>query len=149
MPAEPERFGDVVLARKDAPTSYHLAVTVDDAAQGLLLHDSGFPFVAWCGDSDAVRGLAVDLDAFAVEVVADGGLPPCALGSLLAHDSSVTAGDMRDAEEFLDGMFRVRHGLLTVRTMAAQSAGVYGRMQRLAVYGAASAVAASKTSPVR
>jgi len=33
--AEPERFGDMVLARKDAPTSYHLAVTVDDAAQGI------------------------------------------------------------------------------------------------------------------
>jgi glutamyl-Q tRNA(Asp) synthetase len=33
--AEPEIFGDVVLARKDAPTSYHLAVTVDDAAQGV------------------------------------------------------------------------------------------------------------------
>ncbi len=33
--AHPERFGDVVLARKDAPTSYHLAVTVDDAAQGI------------------------------------------------------------------------------------------------------------------
>ncbi|HEY5722267.1 MAG TPA: tRNA glutamyl-Q(34) synthetase GluQRS [Allosphingosinicella sp.] len=33
--AEPERHGDVVLARKDAPTSYHLAVTVDDAAQGV------------------------------------------------------------------------------------------------------------------
>src|SRR3954447_23165503 len=32
--AEPETFGDVVLARKDAPVSYHLAVTVDDAAQG-------------------------------------------------------------------------------------------------------------------
>jgi glutamyl-Q tRNA(Asp) synthetase len=31
--AEPELFGDVVLARKDTPTSYHLAVTVDDAAQ--------------------------------------------------------------------------------------------------------------------
>src|SRR3546814_9011106 len=28
-------FGDVVLARKDAPASYHLAVTVDDAAQGI------------------------------------------------------------------------------------------------------------------
>jgi glutamyl-Q tRNA(Asp) synthetase len=27
--------GDVVLARKDAPASYHLAVTVDDAAQGI------------------------------------------------------------------------------------------------------------------
>ncbi len=33
--AEPMAFGDVVLARKDAPASYHLAVTVDDAAQGV------------------------------------------------------------------------------------------------------------------
>ncbi|WP_243406252.1 tRNA glutamyl-Q(34) synthetase GluQRS [Sphingosinicella sp. YJ22] len=33
--AEPERFGDVVLARKDAPASYHLAVTIDDSAQGI------------------------------------------------------------------------------------------------------------------
>ncbi|HEX6376772.1 MAG TPA: tRNA glutamyl-Q(34) synthetase GluQRS [Allosphingosinicella sp.] len=33
--AEPESHGDVVLARKDAPVSYHLAVTVDDAAQGV------------------------------------------------------------------------------------------------------------------
>lgn len=33
--AEPERFGDVVLARKDAPASYHLAVTLDDSAQGV------------------------------------------------------------------------------------------------------------------
>ncbi|MGZ8333096.1 MAG: tRNA glutamyl-Q(34) synthetase GluQRS [Allosphingosinicella sp.] len=33
--AEPLAFGDVVLARKDAPVSYHLAVTVDDAAQGV------------------------------------------------------------------------------------------------------------------
>jgi len=35
VPAEPQAFGDVVLARKDAPVSYHLAVTVDDAAQGV------------------------------------------------------------------------------------------------------------------
>jgi glutamyl-Q tRNA(Asp) synthetase len=33
--AEPEAHGDVVLARKDAPVSYHLAVTIDDAAQGV------------------------------------------------------------------------------------------------------------------
>lgn len=32
---EPEAHGDVVLARKDVPTSYHLAVTVDDAALGV------------------------------------------------------------------------------------------------------------------
>ena len=30
----PEQFGDVVLARKDAPASYHLCVTHDDALQG-------------------------------------------------------------------------------------------------------------------
>ena len=30
-----EAVGDVVLARKDAPASYHLAVTVDDAWQGV------------------------------------------------------------------------------------------------------------------
>lgn len=33
--ARPERWGDVVLARKDAPTSYHLSVVVDDALQGV------------------------------------------------------------------------------------------------------------------
>ena len=33
--ATPEAFGDVVLARKDAPASYHLAVSIDDAAQGV------------------------------------------------------------------------------------------------------------------
>jgi len=31
--AKPELFGDVVLARKDAPASYHLAVALDDAHQ--------------------------------------------------------------------------------------------------------------------
>jgi glutamyl-Q tRNA(Asp) synthetase len=39
--AEPERLGDVVLARKDTPTSYHLAVTWDDAAQGVELVTRG------------------------------------------------------------------------------------------------------------
>ena len=34
-PARPERWGDVVLARKDVPTSYHLSVVVDDALQGV------------------------------------------------------------------------------------------------------------------
>lgn len=33
--ADPGAHGDVVLARKDAPASYHLAVTIDDAAQGV------------------------------------------------------------------------------------------------------------------
>ncbi|OYX94456.1 MAG: tRNA glutamyl-Q(34) synthetase GluQRS, partial [Novosphingobium sp. 35-62-5] len=33
--ARPELFGDVVLWRKDAPASYHLAATLDDAADGV------------------------------------------------------------------------------------------------------------------
>ena len=33
--ADPLAHGDVVLARRDAPVSYHLAVTIDDAAQGI------------------------------------------------------------------------------------------------------------------
>lgn len=39
--ATPEMFGDVVLARKDTPTSYHLAVTLDDALQGITLVTRG------------------------------------------------------------------------------------------------------------
>jgi glutamyl-Q tRNA(Asp) synthetase len=39
--AEPSRLGDVVLARKDSPASYHLAVTVDDAVQGVSLVTRG------------------------------------------------------------------------------------------------------------
>ena len=37
----PELLGDVVLARRDIGTSYHLAVTVDDAAQGISLVTRG------------------------------------------------------------------------------------------------------------
>lgn len=33
--ADPAAWGDVVLARKDVPTSYHLSVVVDDAAQAI------------------------------------------------------------------------------------------------------------------
>lgn len=33
--ADPARWGDVVLSRSDAPSSYHLSVVVDDAAQGV------------------------------------------------------------------------------------------------------------------
>lgn len=39
--AEPAVFGDVVLARKETPASYHLAVVVDDALQGITLVTRG------------------------------------------------------------------------------------------------------------
>lgn len=38
---DPRPLGDVVLARKDVPASYHLAVVVDDAAQGVSLVTRG------------------------------------------------------------------------------------------------------------
>ncbi len=44
--AAPESLGDVVLARKDVPTSYHLAVTVDDALQGVTLVTRGVDLFA-------------------------------------------------------------------------------------------------------
>ena len=33
--AEPAAWGDVIVGRKETPTSYHLAVAIDDAAQGV------------------------------------------------------------------------------------------------------------------
>jgi glutamyl-Q tRNA(Asp) synthetase len=38
---QPEQFGDVVLARRDSPASYHLCVTHDDARQGVTLVTRG------------------------------------------------------------------------------------------------------------
>ena len=39
--ARPDLHGDVVLLRKEAPASYHLAVTLDDAADGITLVTRG------------------------------------------------------------------------------------------------------------
>ena len=35
LPAAAQMWGDVVLARKETPTSYHLSVVIDDALQGV------------------------------------------------------------------------------------------------------------------
>ncbi|MCB1453915.1 MAG: tRNA glutamyl-Q(34) synthetase GluQRS, partial [Rhizobiaceae bacterium] len=35
LPADPAGWGDVVIARKDVPTSYHLSVVIDDGLQGV------------------------------------------------------------------------------------------------------------------
>jgi glutamyl-Q tRNA(Asp) synthetase len=39
--AKPELLGDIVLARKDFPASYHVAVVTDDALQGVTLVTRG------------------------------------------------------------------------------------------------------------
>ncbi|HEY2070948.1 MAG TPA: tRNA glutamyl-Q(34) synthetase GluQRS [Rhizomicrobium sp.] len=43
---DPLKFGDTVLARKDVPASYHLAVVVDDAFQGITLVTRGHDLFA-------------------------------------------------------------------------------------------------------
>ncbi|GGD62961.1 tRNA glutamyl-Q(34) synthetase GluQRS [Erythrobacter arachoides] len=43
---DPRQFGDVVLKRKDAPASYHLAATLDDAADGVTLVTRGMDLFA-------------------------------------------------------------------------------------------------------
>jgi magnesium transporter len=51
----------------------------------------------------------------------------------------VTGGHVGDAEQFLEELFGVRHGLLAVHTKAATSREVYGRMVRREVFGSAGA----------
>jgi len=52
-----------------------------------------------------------------------------------ALEQRVTAGHLGDPEKFLEEMFRARHGLLTVKTMAALSREVYARMAKIAAFG--------------
>jgi Mg2+ and Co2+ transporters len=47
-------------------------------------------------------------------------------------EQQVTGGRIGDPEEFVNELFRARHGLLAVRTMAALSGAIYGRMTTLA-----------------
>ena len=46
-------------------------------------------------------------------------------------EQRVTSGHLGDPEEFLEEMFRARHGLIAVRTMAALGREVFGRMAAL------------------
>jgi magnesium transporter len=50
-------------------------------------------------------------------------------------EQRVTGGHLGDPEQFLEEMFRARHGLLTVETMAALSREVYARMAKIQALG--------------
>lgn len=49
VPADPAAWGDAVIARKEAPTSYHLSVVVDDALQGVTHVTRGMDLFAATG----------------------------------------------------------------------------------------------------
>lgn len=102
--ARPELFGDVVLARKDIATSYHLAVTLDDADQGVTLVTRGcdlfaashvhrllqallgLPVPRWHHhgllQDDQGRRLAKRHDALAIRQLREAGESPAAVRAL-------------------------------------------------------------------
>ena len=60
--ADPTPFGDVILARKDIPASYHLAVTLDDSLQGVtLVSRPRRRSIAFCKPCSDCRRRATDI----------------------------------------------------------------------------------------
>jgi glutamyl-Q tRNA(Asp) synthetase len=90
----PERFGDVVLARKDAPASYHLCVTHDDALQGVTLVTRGIDLKP----ATDLHRLIQTLMGWPVPTYAHHPLLLDRYGKRLAkRDKAVTLRDMRTA----------------------------------------------------
>jgi glutamyl-Q tRNA(Asp) synthetase len=88
----PKIFGDVVLARKDVPTSYHLSVTVDDHLQGITLVTRGNDLFA----STHIHRLLQALLGFNTPEYQHHGLLRDATGHRYAkRDRSVTLRDLR------------------------------------------------------
>jgi Mg2+ and Co2+ transporter CorA len=71
--------------------------------------------------SAIVSGLTRHQEAFVATLAREAGL----------LEQQVMGGDIGDPEQFLEELFRARHQLVTVRTMAAQSREVYGRTATL------------------
>lgn len=91
--ARPELLGDVVLARKDIATSYHLAVTVDDALQGVTKVTRGVDLL----ESTHVHRMLQELLGLSVPVWHHHGLIGDESGQRFAkRDQSVTLRALRE-----------------------------------------------------
>jgi glutamyl-Q tRNA(Asp) synthetase len=99
---QPLLFGDVVLARKDTPTSYHLSVTVDDHLQGVTLVTRGedlFP-------STHVHGLLQRLLGYETPRYAHHRLMTDAQGRRFAkRDKSLTLRSLRESGKMAAEVF--------------------------------------------
>lgn len=92
--ADPAVFGDVVLARKDVPASYHLCVTHDDALQGVTLVVRGEDLLA----ATHVHVLLQALMGWPTPEYAHHALLTDAQGRRLAkRDRAATLRDLREA----------------------------------------------------
>jgi len=100
----PKLFGDVVLARKDTPTSYHLAVTVDDHVQGVTLVTRGEDLLP----STHVHGLLQRLLGYATPLYAHHRLLMGADGKRLAkRDKSTSIRSLRESGQTPEDVFRL------------------------------------------
>ena len=91
---EPLLMGDFVIARKDTPTSYHLAVTVDDHLQGITLVTRGVDVLP----STHVHGLLQKLLGYQTPRYAHHKLLTDASGRRFAkRDRDMTIRAMREA----------------------------------------------------
>ncbi|MEA2802495.1 MAG: glutamyl-Q tRNA(Asp) synthetase [Rhodospirillaceae bacterium] len=100
---QPRLMGDFVIARKDTPTSYHLAVTVDDHLQGVTLVTRGMDVLP----STHVHGLLQKLLGYAAPHYAHHRLLTDATGRRFAkRDRDMTIRAMRESgmrpEEVID-----------------------------------------------
>lgn len=113
--ARPDMLGDVVLARKDMPASYHLCVCVDDAAQGITLvtrgedlfhathmhrliqHLLGLPVPRWHHHDliadEAGKRLAKRNDALSLKSLRDQGLTAQAVIALVENSPRCLSAD--------------------------------------------------------
>ncbi len=92
--ADPAAFGDIVLARKDVPASYHLCVTHDDAVQGVTLVTRGVDLLA----ATHVHVLLQALMGWQTPCYAHHRLLTDAIGRRLAkRDRAATLRDLRAA----------------------------------------------------
>lgn len=91
---DPAGLGDVVLARKEFPASYHLAVTVDDALQGVTLVTRGADLFA----ATAIHRLLQELLGLPAPRYRHHALVTDAGGRRLAkRDHAATIRSLRDA----------------------------------------------------
>jgi glutamyl-Q tRNA(Asp) synthetase len=90
--ARPERWGDVILGRKETPASYHLSVVLDDALQGITDVVRGLDLY----ESTSVHRLLQELLGLPAPVYHHHRLVLDAQGNKLAkRDPSTTLRDLR------------------------------------------------------
>ena len=103
--ADPAEWGDVVLARKDTPASYHIAVVVDDALQGV---------------TDVVRGKDL-FEATSLHRLLQASARPAGAGLSASRPRSGREGREAREERRFDGAAGVARGGLDASRRASAS----------------------------